>query len=411
MENEDFVQAFDEALTVKQTNVNLTMGLFWIRPDEFLSLDLTNRNYLGIRLPEGGLNAAFYAETIRTVREEGKSFAELSLAAWGAENDRLRRIAESKEAEYRAWGGVNYWLVGAYWDDKDPPDQTQRFVEEGIWENGNQSRITTDVFAMRVNDKIAIKAVSTQRKGLPFDGRNLTVSRMTIKAIGTIVANRNDEAVRWFRDAVVYQPKVAGYWYELGVAYQRLGDKRAAGGPAQFHQVGERAKALPHVCGKGPYIGPPRTADREGYQREVDTVDGEVVYRYLPGRPIHRDSFAGQSVEGHPVALESRVHWRHLPDNAGELAHQLKHRLSRYPLPGAVANDNAGAVAGIGLLTETHHGPVVLGDPASGYAFSFRYTATAGRLPIKDGAGKIEAEMYAQSTRMITPASAPYTRL
>jgi 5-methylcytosine-specific restriction protein B len=45
---------------------------------------------------------------------------------------------------------------------------------------------------MRVNDRIAIKAVSTQRRGLPFDGRNLTVSRMTIKAVGTIVANRND---------------------------------------------------------------------------------------------------------------------------------------------------------------------------------------------------------------------------
>ena len=29
-------QAFDDALTVKQTNVNLTMGLFWIRPDAFL---------------------------------------------------------------------------------------------------------------------------------------------------------------------------------------------------------------------------------------------------------------------------------------------------------------------------------------------------------------------------------------
>ncbi len=192
LENPEFMQAFDEALTVRQTNVNLTMGLFWIRPNTFLSLDQTNRAYLGVRLPESGLNAKFYASTVQAVAEEGKSFPELSLLAWGAENERKRQVAESKEAEYRAWGGVNYWLVGAYWDDKDPPDQTQRFLEEGIWENGNQSRITTDVFAMRVNDKIAIKAVSTQRKGLPFDARNLTVSRMSIKAIGTIVANRND---------------------------------------------------------------------------------------------------------------------------------------------------------------------------------------------------------------------------
>jgi len=192
LEDAEFLQAFDEALTVKQTNVNLTMGLFWIRPNKFLSLDQTNRSYLGIRLPEGGLNARFYASIVQEIAEEGKPFPEISLTAWGAENQRMRQIAESKNAEYRAWGGVNYWLVSAYWDDRDPADQTPRFIEEGIWENGNQSRITTDVFAMRVNDKIAIKAVSTQRKGLPFDARNLTVSRMTIKAVGTIVTNRND---------------------------------------------------------------------------------------------------------------------------------------------------------------------------------------------------------------------------
>jgi 5-methylcytosine-specific restriction protein B len=190
--NEAFLQAFDEALTVKQTNVNLTMGLFWIRPHTFLSLDQTNRSHLSLRLPEGGLNSRYYASTVHEIAAEGKPFPEISLTAWGAENQRVRQIAESKNAEYRAWGGVNYWLVSAYWDDRDPADQTQRFIEEGLWENGNQSRITTDVFAMRVNDKIAIKSVSTQRKGLPFDGRNLTVSRMTIKAVGTIVTNRND---------------------------------------------------------------------------------------------------------------------------------------------------------------------------------------------------------------------------
>ncbi|HEU0295039.1 MAG TPA: AAA family ATPase [Anaerolineales bacterium] len=192
LEKNEFRQAFDDALTVKQTNVNLTMGLFWIRPHFFMNLDQNNRAYLGIRLPEGGLTAQFYAETVASFRTDGISFPQLSLAAWGAENERTRRIAESKEAQYRAWGGINYWLVGAYWDDRDPADQTERFLEEGIWENGYQNRYINDVMSMSVNDKIAIKAASTQRKDLPFDARNKTVSRMTIKAIGTIVANRND---------------------------------------------------------------------------------------------------------------------------------------------------------------------------------------------------------------------------
>lgn len=192
LENKEFLQAFDDALAVKQTNVNLTMGLYWIRPYTFLSLDQTNRSYLGIRLPEGGLTAKFYAQTVASILAEEKPFPELSLAAWGAENERTRRVAETKEATYRAWGGINYWLAGAYWDDRDPADQTQRFLEEGIWENGYHNRYINEVMSMRVNDKIAIKAASTQRKDLPFDARNKTISRMTIKAIGTIVANRND---------------------------------------------------------------------------------------------------------------------------------------------------------------------------------------------------------------------------
>jgi 5-methylcytosine-specific restriction protein B len=192
LESEEFQQAFDEALRVKQTNVNLTMGLFWIRPYTFLSLDSNTRKYLGIRLPDTGLNAGFYVETVKSLLANDESLPDLSLAAWGAENERVRKIAESQEAGYRAWGGVNYWLVGAYWDDRDPPDQTPRFLEEGIWENGFSDRYSNEVFQMRVNDRIAIKAASSQRTGLPFDAGNRTVPRLTIKAIGTIVANRND---------------------------------------------------------------------------------------------------------------------------------------------------------------------------------------------------------------------------
>src|SRR5574342_508077 len=99
--NEQFLEAFDAALTVKQTNVNLTMGLFWIRPGTFLNLDQNNREYLSIRLPADGLTAKFYAEMVRLMREEEKPFSEISLAAWGAENERVRRVAESQEAQYR----------------------------------------------------------------------------------------------------------------------------------------------------------------------------------------------------------------------------------------------------------------------------------------------------------------------
>ena len=43
-----------------------------------------------------------------------------------------------------------------------------------------------------------------------------------------MLAKKNREAVRWFRDAVAYQPKTSEYWYDLGLAYMRLGQPSAA---------------------------------------------------------------------------------------------------------------------------------------------------------------------------------------
>lgn len=188
LKDRDFLHSFDEALTVKQTNVNLTMGLFWVRPETFLSLDQNNRAHLEIKLPKEGLNAKFYIKTIKQFA--GKSFPEISLQAWGIGSERAKAVADAKPPYHM--DDVNYWLVGAYWNDRVPADQTQRFLEEGIWENGYHNRYLSDVRAMQVGDKIAIKAATTQRHGLPFDNRNKTISRILIKAVGTIVANRDD---------------------------------------------------------------------------------------------------------------------------------------------------------------------------------------------------------------------------
>lgn len=98
LKDKKFLKAFDEALKVKETNVNLTMALFWINPHTFLSLDSTNCRHLKIKIPAKGLNAKFYVETISQVATLKKSFSEISLEAWGYENERSRMIAETKRA-------------------------------------------------------------------------------------------------------------------------------------------------------------------------------------------------------------------------------------------------------------------------------------------------------------------------
>jgi membrane associated rhomboid family serine protease len=43
-----------------------------------------------------------------------------------------------------------------------------------------------------------------------------------------LLAGHDREAAKWLGDAVKYQPNIAAYWYDLGIAYQRIGNKTAA---------------------------------------------------------------------------------------------------------------------------------------------------------------------------------------
>ena len=83
-----------------------------------------------------------------------------------------------------------HWFVGAAWGGAD--DQTPRFLEEGIWENGYEDRYLDDVRAMRTGDRIAIKSTYTRKGDLPFDNRGEPVSVMAIKATGNITENPAD---------------------------------------------------------------------------------------------------------------------------------------------------------------------------------------------------------------------------
>ena len=101
MDGQDIAKAFNEVMAVKGTNRNVSMGLFWISPKEFLSLDSTSESYLlqyGFpKMPgKDKINYDFYKRLMDDVRikmETGvvkeKDFLELSAAAYtfGKDND------------------------------------------------------------------------------------------------------------------------------------------------------------------------------------------------------------------------------------------------------------------------------------------------------------------------------------
>jgi 5-methylcytosine-specific restriction protein B len=97
----------------------------------------------------------------------------------------------------------SYWFVGASYGGTD--DQTQRFLDDGIWENGYDDKYLELVRSMQPGDLIAIKSSYTRKHDLPFDNRGNTVSVMAIKAIGTITENMNDGKhvrVDWKKEGV-----------------------------------------------------------------------------------------------------------------------------------------------------------------------------------------------------------------
>ncbi|MDT0221491.1 AAA family ATPase [Gordonia sp. AC31] len=89
------------------------------------------------------------------------------------------------------------WFVGAFFadiDGYDGPlgDQTQRFVDEGQWVNGNEGKYLDLVKAMKPGERIAIKAAFTRKHDLPFETKGNRVSVMAVKAVGTIRHNYGD---------------------------------------------------------------------------------------------------------------------------------------------------------------------------------------------------------------------------
>jgi 5-methylcytosine-specific restriction protein B len=90
-------------------------------------------------------------------------------------------------------GSQVYWFVGASWGDGG--DQTNRFIQEGIWENGYVDRYLDLIRSIQPGDRIAIKSSYTRKNNLPFENRGQTVSVMAIKAIGKVLENPGDGQV------------------------------------------------------------------------------------------------------------------------------------------------------------------------------------------------------------------------
>lgn len=159
------------------------------------------------------------------------------------------------------------WFVGAAFDGWK--DQTDRFLRDGVWENGHDDRYLNRVKSIEPGDRIAIKSAYTKKRGLPFDNRGVSTSTMAIKATGIVTKNMGDgrkllvdwtpmEPPReWY--FFVYQPTPLESHARFGLAGSRL-DR------FHFRRSGTRPQGVP-----APPV--PRTLRGRGSQRRPNGFD------------------------------------------------------------------------------------------------------------------------------------------
>lgn len=141
-------QTFDAVLKIRFVSYNITMGLFWISPEQFLNLDSVNRKYLakhGITVT-GLPDYQTYVEYMRrTTSELQKPFYEISHDAWLDDQSPVTANQELRPEDR----GQRYWLFA--------PGEHARFWEqyskEGLMGVG-WVKLNEDLSAYKTDDEL-----------------------------------------------------------------------------------------------------------------------------------------------------------------------------------------------------------------------------------------------------------------
>lgn len=215
-------QVFDELISRHQI------------PQDFLNL--TNKNG-GSKFENRVHFARFYLFKAGLMHSPKRGTWALTDAGWAVEMtpEKSAEIFQMAQTEMKgdeddavapreepALEAVSYWFVGAVWDGVD---QTERFLQEQIWQNGYGDKFLDLVKQMKPGDRIAIKSSFTRKHDVPFQNHGRAASVMRIKAIGTITGNHGDGRsvdVSW--QALEPQRDWYFYTYRNTVARARLED-------------------------------------------------------------------------------------------------------------------------------------------------------------------------------------------
>ncbi len=174
------------------------------------------------------------------------------------------------------------WFVGAAFGGYD--DQTERFIQDRIWEGGPVETYGDLIDSVQPGDRIAIKSGYTRKNGLPFDNRGEYVSVMAIKATGIVIENPGDRRslrVEW----TPIDPPREWYFHTFrGTIVAVLPD-------AWWRQALIRFTFDGEVQDVNRTLGDPYWGDRYGYPEPQEEEQDEVPLHYDIGNIISEGCF------------------------------------------------------------------------------------------------------------------------
>lgn len=270
-DTERFQIAFDKACKEKGIRWNITMGLYWIRPKEYISLETLTRDYLyslGFQVFDGKqLDAAHYLQ----IRDE---------VIQKVQGDGLQEKL-IPEVVYQAWIKSNktYWLGGYTFNKND--SQFSRFIENSVWEcifmadsKSDQSLLKV-AQSIKVDDVLMLKAAIT--KGAKHDQPSLR-----IKAVGVVVEEPIFEEID---KGSICRCRVCYY----GVHDHDFDDASLSSYRKSIHKVTSKANALIAyanlVLSNGEGLDSRQIMKTTRYQAEVELLKAckNLIFTGAPG--------------------------------------------------------------------------------------------------------------------------------
>lgn len=176
---EDVRKLFDVVLKQHGVKWNITMGMYWVRPYDYIALDSRNREYLpkiGIEVfAEKDFDYNHYEALLTNVKNaidnhsiEEMNIPEISYNAWVASEDRA------------------YWLVGYAFGATN--SQIGRFFDENIWEGGFYDNKPVDVSQQKLAAKIKVGDVLIY-KSTATKGKNHQIPFLRVKAVAVVTSD------------------------------------------------------------------------------------------------------------------------------------------------------------------------------------------------------------------------------